>query len=418
MRRCKNYLQVLTFFVVFTLLLSTLVIARNVSAAEASTPGSESTVGSSESAGPEELAQILAPIALYPDTLLAQMFMAATYPLEIVEAARFVKENTSLKEDALDKALKEKEWDVSVKSLCHFPTVLASMSDNLDATKRLGDYFLDDQKAVMDMVQTLRAKAQEEGNLKTTEEQKVVVEEKIIVIESVNPQVVYVPSYSCTYVYGPWWYPLYPPYVWYPPPPRYGFGVGVAVGIGVGAWCSPNWRRGDIDIDINRTNNFNQNVNIGGGGKGQSWKHNPKHRQGVAYNNKTSRKNFGQSNRAAKQRDLSRGRSGQGLDRKTRDSVKQQGLKSNGSRPANQQKQNRSANQRVSRPSTTSKRDLSGSRSSSAKRSQPQRSNAFKSSGSGQRTSQMSQRGGASRSRSFNRSGGGGGHRGGGGRRR
>ncbi len=415
MRKCKNYLQILTLFVAFSFLLSTLVMVRNASAAEAPAPSSESSVSSGESASQEELAQILAPIALYPDTLLAQMFMAATYPLEIVEAARFVKENSSLKEDALDKVLKEKEWDVSVKSLCYFPTVLASMSDNLDATKRLGDYFLDDQKAVMDMVQTLRAKAQEEGNLKTTEEQKVVVEEKIIIIESVNPEVVYVPSYSCTYVYGSWWYPRYPPYVWYPPPPRYGFGVGVVVGIGIGGWCRPNWRRGDIDININRTNNINKNVNIGGGGKGQSWKHNPKHRQGVAYNNKTARKNFGQSNRAAKQRDLSRGRSGQGLDRKTRDSVKQQSLKNNVSRPA-KQKQNRSANQRVSRPSTTNKRDLSGRQPSSAKRSQPQRSNAFKSSGSGQRASQMSQRGGASRSRSFNRSGGGG-HRGGGGRR-
>ncbi|MEA1922250.1 MAG: DUF3300 domain-containing protein [Pseudomonadota bacterium] len=416
MRKSKNYLQVLTFFVVFTFLLSTLVLARNASAAETPAPGSDKSVSSGESASQEELAQILAPIALYPDTLLAQMFMAATYPLEIVEAARFVKENSSLKEDALDKALKEQEWDVSVKSLCHFPTVLASMSDNLDATKRLGDYFLDDQKAVMDMVQTLRAKAQEEGNLKTTEEQKVVVEEKIIVIESVNPQVVYVPSYSCTYVYGPWWYPHYPPYVWYPPPPRYGFGVGVAVGIGIGAWCRPNWHRGDIDININRTTNFNKNVNIGGGGKGQAWKHNSKHRQGVAYNNKSTRKNFGQSDRAAKKRDLGRGRTSQGLDRKTRDSIKQQGLKSN-VRQSGNRKQNRSASQKASRPATSQRRDVSGRRPSSTKRSQPQRSSAFNSSGSGNRASRMSQRGSASRNRSINRSGGGR-SRGGGRRRR
>ena len=125
------------------------------------------------------------------------------------------------------------------------------MSEHLDATKRLGDYFLDDQKAVMDMVQTLRAKAKEEGNLETTKEQKVVEnEENIIVIESSDPEFVYVPSYSSTYVYGPWWYPHYPPYAWYPPHPGYGFGVGVAIGIGVGRWCSPNWGRGDIDILI------------------------------------------------------------------------------------------------------------------------------------------------------------------------
>ena len=275
-----------------------------------------STASKDGAASEEELAQILAPIALYPDTLLAQVFMAATYPLEIVEAARFVKEKPSLKEDKLDTALKEQTWDVSVKSLCHFPTVIASLSDNLDATKKLGDYVLDDQKAVMDMVQTLRAKAQEEGNLKTTEEQKVVVEKEIIIIESANPEVIYVPSYSCTYVYGPWWYPHYPPYVWYPPPPRYGFTAGVIVGIGIGGWCRPNWRRGDIDININRTTNFNKNVN--GRGKGNSsWKHNPKHRQGVAYNNKKTRKNYGQSDRAAKQKDLGRGRTSKGLDRST-----------------------------------------------------------------------------------------------------
>jgi len=401
MKKIKNYLQVLTFFMVFSFLLPMLVMAQSASAAEAP------ATGSGESASQEELAQILAPIALYPDTLLAQMFMAATYPLEIVEAARFVKEKSSLKDDALDKVLKEKEWDISVKSLCHFPTVLTSLSENLDATKRLGDYFLDDQKAVMDMVQTLRAKAMEEGNLKTTEEQKVTEEEKIIIIESASPEVIYVPSYSCTYVYGSWWYPHYPPYVWYPPPPRYGFGVGIVVGIGIGRWCSPNWRRGDINININRTNNFNKNVNIGGKGDRQSWKHNPKHRQGVAYNNKKTRENFGQSDRAAKKKDLDRGRTSQGIDKKSRDSIKKQDLKSNTRQPENR-KQNRSGSQKASKPANN-RQDLSNRQSSSG-RTRSQGSNAFKSSNSGQRASQMSQRG--SSSRSSNRSGGG--HRGGG----
>ena len=389
MRKCKNHLTLLTFFIAFSLLLSTFAVAQKASA-EASQPKPAQSSGGG--ASQEELAQILAPIALYPDTLLAQMFMAATYPLEIVEAARFVKGNSSLKEDALDKALKEKKWDVSVKSLCHFPSVLASLNKNLDATKKLGDYFLDDQKAVMDMVQTLRTKAQEEGNLKSTEEQKVTVEKEIIIIESANPEVVYVPSYSCTYVYGPWWYPHYPPYVWYPPPPRYGFGVGVVIGIGIGGWCRPNWRHGNIDIDINRTTNFNKNVNRDGG-KGNTWKHNSKHRQGVAYNNKKTRDSFGQSNRTAKQKDLSRGRSSQGLDRKTRDSIKKQGLNSNVRKSDNR------------KPAARTQSDRSA-RQSSAKRPQTQRSNAFKSSGSGQRTSRMSQRGSASRS--FNRGGGGG----------
>ncbi|MCD6430217.1 MAG: DUF3300 domain-containing protein [Deltaproteobacteria bacterium] len=399
MRKCRDYPQLVMFFVVLTLLLSTLPGASKVSAIEAPAQSAASTTGTDGSASQEELAQILAPIALYPDTLLAQMFMAATYPLEIVEAARFVKANPGLKEDALDKALKEQAWDVSVKSLCHFPSVIASLSDNLDATKKLGDYFLDDQKAVMDMVQTLRAKAQEEGNLKTTEEQKVVVEKEIIIIESASPEVIYVPSYSCTYVYGPWWYPYYPPYVWYPPPPRYGFTAGVIVGIGIGSWCRPNWRRGDIDIDINRTTNFNANVNVNGRGKGKSsWKHNSKHRQGVAYNNKKTRKNYGQSDRAAKQKDLGRGRTTQGLDRETRDSIKKQGLNSNSSKLKNQN-QKRTVNQKAAKPAA-SRREPAAARQPSVKHSQPKRSNAFNSSGgSGKKSSHTSQRGSASRSR-------------------
>ena len=390
MRKGKNYLQVLTFFVAFNFLLSTVVMAPITMAAEAPAPSPDKTASTGEPASKEELAQILAPIALYPDTLLAQMFMAATYPLEIVEAARFVKEKSSLKDDALDKALKEKEWDVSVKSLCHFPTVLATLSEHLEATKRLGDYFLNDQKAVMDMVQTLRTKAREEGKLETTKEQKVTEEEKIIVIESTNPEVVYVPSYSTSYVYGSWWYPHYPPYGWYPHYPGYGFGVGIAIGIGIGGWCSPNWGRGDIDINIDRTNNFNKNVDRDRQGKGdrQSWKHDSKHRKGVSYDNKNTREKFGQSDRAAKKKNLDRGRTSQGLDKKSRDSIKKQGLKTN-------------------------------DRKASSQRSQRKNSSAFKSSGSSQRANKMSQRG--SGSRNFNRSGGrsigGGGGRSGGGRR-
>ncbi len=166
------------------------------------------------------LAQLLAPIALYPDPLLMQMFVASTYPLEIVEAARYMRDHKDLKDEALDKALEKKKWDMSVKSLCHFPTVLEAMNKNLDATKELGGFFLQDQKAVLDMVQRLRAKAKEKGHLNSTEEQKVVGEGKTIIIEPAKPDVIYVPSYSCSYVYGPWWYPSHPPYVWYPPPSR------------------------------------------------------------------------------------------------------------------------------------------------------------------------------------------------------
>jgi len=281
----------------------------------------------------EQLDQMLAPIALYPDSLLAQILMAATYPLEIVYAARWVEQNKNLKGDSLAKALEAQPWDASVKSLVNFPQVLDMMSKKLDWTGNLGNAFLAQQKEVMDTVQKLRAKAEAEGNLKTTPEQKVIVEKetKTIIIESASPEVVYVPVYNPTVVYGAWWYPAYPPYYYYPPGyvAAYGafwFGAGVAMGAAWGyAWGGCNWHGGDVDIDINR--NFNRNTNIdrgkyanqmparGEGGKG-SWQHNPQHRQGVAYRDQNTSQRFGQStNRPTQTQRDARGYGSQGADR-------------------------------------------------------------------------------------------------------
>ena len=180
-----------------------------------------SLLSAAESGGqgfkPEEIDALVAPIALYPDSLLSQIFMASTYPLEIVEASRWAKQNKNLKGDALAQALEKQDWDPSVRSLVNFPDVLSNMSEKLDWTQKLGDAFLSQQKEVMDAVQRLRAKAEAAGNLKTTEQQKVIVEEKVIKIEPASPQVVYVPTYNPTVVYGAWPYPAYPPYPWYPP---------------------------------------------------------------------------------------------------------------------------------------------------------------------------------------------------------
>ena len=165
----------------------------------------------------EELEQILAPVALYPDSLLTQILMASTYPLEIVNADRWTKQNKDKKGDALAKALEAQPWDPSVKSLVNFPQVLAMMSEKLDWTQKVGDAFLAQQKDVMGTIQKLRHKAQESGNLKTTKEQVVKVEQEVIIIEPASPQVVYVPTYNPTVVYGAWAYPAYPPYPVYPP---------------------------------------------------------------------------------------------------------------------------------------------------------------------------------------------------------
>jgi hypothetical protein len=290
-------------------------------------PGS--LLSAAESAGqgfkPEEIDALVAPIALYPDDLLSQIFMASTYPLEVVQANRWAKQNQNLKGDALAAGLEKQDWDPSVKSLVNFPEVLSKMSDKLDWTQKLGDAFLEQQKDVMDAVQRLRAKAEAAGNLKTTEQQKVIVEEKVIKIEPASPQVVYVPTYNPTVVYGAWPYPAYPPYPWYPPGYAFGasmlaFGTSVALGAAWGfAWGGCNWGRGEVNVDVNRNTNFNTNINreqakqnlqARGQREGGSFQHDPSHRKGVGYrDNATAQKfNRGGDAQAAKAREDFRGR--------------------------------------------------------------------------------------------------------------
>jgi hypothetical protein len=252
----------------------------------------------------EKLDSILAPIALYPDQLLTQILMASTYPLDVVEAARFVKANKDLKGDALDKAVAEKKWDPSVQSLTAFPQVLNMMNEKLEWTQELGDAFLADQKRVMNTVQTLRQKALAAGNLKSNEQQKVVTEQKIIIIEPAKTEVVYVPTYNPTVVYGVWWAPMYPPY-YYPPPPYYypgyhaggafviGFSIGIAISNNHWGWCHPHWHGGSINININKNNVFIKNNNdfrarVDRGG----WQHNPAQRKGVAYRDASTRDQY------------------------------------------------------------------------------------------------------------------------------
>jgi len=290
---------------------------------------------------PEELEQIVAPIALYPDPLVAQIFMASTYPLEVIQAARFAKTNPNLKGDALNEELKKQTWDDSVKALVGFPQVLEMMDSQLEWMQKLGDAVLAQQKDTMGAIQRLRAKAQSAGNLKSTEQQKVIVEQAegqpqqqtVIRIEPASPEVIYVPTYNPTVVYGGWPYPAYPPYYYYPPyyPVGYfataaiAFGIGMAVGGAI--WGGCNWGGGNIDIDVNRQNNFNRNVNRGdrvsprdgnrgGGARGDrgTWQHNPEHRKGAQYRDSATQQKFnrGSDNARAASRESFRGRAAEG----------------------------------------------------------------------------------------------------------
>jgi len=271
----------------------------------------------------EQLEQLVAPIALYPDSLLMQILMASTYPLEVVEADRWIREQPDLTGDALDEALLDKDWDPSIKSLTTLPDTLKQMSENLDWTQDLGDAFLAQESELLDTVQHMRDKAYEAGNLETTEQQTVVQQEdKIIVIESSSPEVIYVPTYSPVVVYGPTWgYPhWYYPRWYYPPRPGYGFvafGAGVVVGAAIWGGCRWGWGRSNVNININRHNEFNRNTNRNfdrnrannrQGGKG-NWQHNPSHRKGVNYGSSNVAKKYGASSGSNRvTRDQARGR--------------------------------------------------------------------------------------------------------------
>jgi hypothetical protein len=269
----------------------------------------------------EELDQMLAPIALYPDALLSQVLMASTYPADVAEAAKWSKANAKQKGDAAVIAVQDKPWDNSVKSLVAFPQALATLAEKPEWVQRVGDAFLAQPNEVMDSVQRLRAAAQKSGNLQSNEQQKVIVEQApqtqqtIIKIEPANPQVVYVPAYNPTVVYGTWWYPSYPP-VYLPPPPGYVVGTallsGIAFGIGVGItnslWGGCDWGHGDIDIDIDRHNNINVGNKINVNQNNVKWNHNPDNRRGVPYRDAKTRETFSKPLAGADQRRDYRGR--------------------------------------------------------------------------------------------------------------
>jgi hypothetical protein len=302
---------------------------------------------------PDQLDSLVAPIALYPDPMLAQVLAASTYPLEVIQLQQWLQRNKDLKDKALADAVAKQLWDPSVQGLAGLPDVVKRLADDIQWTTDLGNAFLAQQSDVMDAVQRMRKKAQDKGNLKSNEQQTVetrIVETKsVIVIEQANPQIVYVPSYDPVIVYGPPIYP-YPP-IYYPPAWYYPAGIAISFGVGVmmGAFWSGGWGwgcgwGGNNDITINRNNNFNRNSGIGGGnrnnignrpanpiaggdrgnignrpsnpianggnnrastlpaggdrgGAGDRWQHNPQHRGGAPYRDQATADRFGGTTR-------------------------------------------------------------------------------------------------------------------------
>src|SRR5215472_17324716 len=257
---------------------------------------------------PQELDSLVAPIALYPDDLLAQTLAASTYPLEVIQLQQWMNNNKSLQGKALADAVSKQPWDPSVQSLVEFPDVVQRMAGNIQWTTDLGNAFLAQQTDVMDAVQRMRAKAQGTGNLKTSAQSVVQTEtvpsgKQVITIEQANPDVVYVPSYDPTVVYGPApvEYPYYPyTYPGYVPGTALMWGAGIALGAAAwgawgGHWGDGDWNGGNVNINnnnnFNKNNNFNRNVNRG---QGQgNWQHNPQHRGNAPYGDRGTANKFG-----------------------------------------------------------------------------------------------------------------------------
>ena len=244
-----------------------------------------------------ELDQMLAPIALYPDQLLSQVLMAATYPLEVVQAARWSREHPGLQGQEAVRAVDDRAWDPSVKSLVAFPDLLAQMDADLDWTERLGDAFLAQQQQVMDTVQSLRQRAYDAGNLRSAEQVQVVREREVIYVRSAYPDVIYVPYYDPFTIYGSWWWPHYRPVYW-APWPSYGVTLGYAshggvywgagYNLGVGFFFS-DWDWHDHYVRVveyppfyYRRPSYVQHV----------WVHDYHHRRGVPYRHEAVERRF------------------------------------------------------------------------------------------------------------------------------
>ncbi len=242
-----------------------------------------------------QLDQLTAPVALYPDPLLGSILAASTYPLEVIEAARWLQDpaHAALTGDALAAAVDAQRWDPSIKSLVPFPAVLRFMDSNLEWTEQLGDAFLAQQADVMDSVQRLRQRALAQGTLHSTPQQTVASDQGAVTIEPASPDMVYVPYYVPA-IYGPWAWPDYPPYYFAPPPDVVIGDAFIAFGIGIGfgffepwwGWYGCNWPGHGITVYPpypHSPGNPPRPYPIRPRSPGQPWQHDPQHRDGVPY---------------------------------------------------------------------------------------------------------------------------------------
>jgi Protein of unknown function (DUF3300) len=279
----KLFKQILTLLLCCLLVRSTTEAEPFGSAGQSDTQAQGQAPPAPVQQTPQELQQLVAPIALYPDALVAQILAAATYPAEIVEADRWMQSHSNLKGEELAKEVDKQSWDPSVKALAQFPSVLENMDKNLSWTSSLGDAYANQQQDVTDAVQTLREQAHKNGHLESNEQEKVTTQGNTIVVEPANPEVVYVPQYDPWLVYG---YPIVAYPGWYPEPGLFfaGVGIGFGIGFGVGFFGGFGWGWNHWGYDWHgRSVMYNHNTYIS-------------HSRTIVNRNNFSRNNFNHGN--------------------------------------------------------------------------------------------------------------------------
>ena len=257
---------------------------------------------------PEQLDNLVAPVALYPDPLLGQVLAASTYPLELVEAEQWLRQNSNLRGAQLMDAAKQQNWDPSVQAMVVFPDVMAMLTRDVRWTTDLGNAFLAQQADVMASVQRMRFRAQQSGRLRSTPQETVNTQtqdgQSAIQIQPVDPQMIYPPIYNPAYVWGPPMWGYYPP-MWYPPVGYgIGFGAGIFLGgffaglVGFGGWgWGLGWFAHSLFVNSLFFTHFGFRGYYGGYGAHAAWAHNPMHRMGVAYPNRALASRYGNASR-------------------------------------------------------------------------------------------------------------------------
>lgn len=247
-----------------------------------------------------ELAQMLAPIALYPDSLLTHILIASTYPLEVVAAERWLSKRDKLSKEEIDKQSEDVEWDASVKALLAFPTVISKLSEDLTWMQNLGDAFLQDEENVLATIQVLRQQADKAGSLAKMDNVQIVKEKTTIIIEQAEPEVIYVPYYDTRTVYGRWGWSHYPPIYWNTPN-YYGYNrgpfywnSGIHIGLGF-SFSQFHWHDRYVVVDYSRPRNYHSRKRISTSNTAKRWYHQPTHRKGVAYRSNHLKQKFSSS---------------------------------------------------------------------------------------------------------------------------